>query len=81
MQTFLRYTHAGQAAIEMLLAINERGSKIARNSVFDCHLTQIGRQRAIENSVSNDFDLRSSIVFSFKVFDCHLPGVVQVLFL
>ena len=26
---------------------------IARNSVFDCHLSPVGRQIAIENSVSN----------------------------
>ena len=47
--------HTGKAAIEMLLTIDERGSKIARNSVFDCHLSPVGRQKAIENSVSKDF--------------------------
>ena len=31
------------------------GSKAARNSVFDCHLSPIGRQKASENSVSDDF--------------------------
>ena len=36
------------------LTIDERGSKIARNSVFDSHLSPVGRQMAIENSVSND---------------------------
>ena len=40
---------------KMLLTIDERGSKIARNSVFDCHLSPVGRQMAIENSVSNFF--------------------------
>ena len=38
-----------------LLIIAERGSKIAINSVFDYHLSPIGRQMAIENSVSNYF--------------------------
>ena len=55
------------------LTIDERGSKIARNSVFDCHLSPVGRQMAIENSVSNDFDLRSSR--ELNVFDCRLSGV------
>ena len=27
---------------KMLLKIDERGSKIARNSVFDCHLSPMG---------------------------------------
>ena len=51
-----------------LLTIDERGSNIARNSVFDCHLSPVERQMAIENSVSND---------SVNVFDCRLPGVVM----
>ena len=38
-----------------LLKIVERGSKIARTSVFNCHLSPVGRQMAIENSVSSDF--------------------------
>ena len=53
----------------MLLTIDERRSKITRNMVFDCHLSPIGRQMAIENSVSNDFDLHS-----INVFDCRLSG-------
>ena len=36
--------------------------KIARNSVFDCQLSPDWRQMAIENSVSNYFDLRSSVL-------------------
>ena len=40
---------------KMLLTIDECGSKITRNSVFDCHLSPVGRQMAIENFVSNDF--------------------------
>ena len=39
----------------MLLTIDECGLKIARNSVFDCHLSPFGRQMAFKNSVSNDF--------------------------
>ena len=50
-----------------LLAIDERESKIARNSVFDCHLSLAWRQMTIENSVSNDFYLRSSIVLTFSI--------------
>ena len=48
-------------------AFNKRRTltKIARNSVFDCHFSPVGRQIAIENSVSNYFDLRSSIVLTF----------------
>ena len=57
--------HTGQAA--MLLTVELRGSKITRNCVFDCHLSPYGRQMAIENSVSDDFHLRSSIVFMFKI--------------
>ena len=45
------------------LKIDERGSKIARNSNFDCRLTLFEQQMAINNSVSNDFFyLRSSKV-------------------
>ena len=38
-----------------LSTIVERGSKIDRNSVFDCHLSPVGRQMAIENTVPIDF--------------------------
>ena len=41
-----------------LLAIKDHGSKIARNSVFYCYLSPVGRQMAIEKSVSDDFYLR-----------------------
>ena len=40
---------------KMLLTIDERGAKIARNSVFYCYLSPVGGQMAIENSVFNDF--------------------------
>ena len=49
------------------LTIHERGSKRARNSVFDCHISPGGRQMAIENSVSDYFYLRSSIVLTFSI--------------
>ena len=51
----------------MLLTIDESGSKLARNSVSDCHLSPVGRQMAIKNSVSTDFYLRSSIVLTFSI--------------
>ena len=38
-----------------LLTIDERGLNIARNSVFDCHLSPVGRQMTIKNSATNDF--------------------------
>ena len=56
-----------------LLTIDERGSKFARNSVFDCHLSPVRRQMAIKNSVSNDFLF--TFVDSINVFDCRLSGV------
>ena len=56
-------------------AIDERGSKIARNSVFECHLSPAGRQMAIKNSVSNDF--LSAFVDSIEVFNCCLPSVIN----
>ena len=40
---------------------------MARSSVFDCHLAPVGRQMAFENSVSNYFDLQSSIVLMFPI--------------
>ena len=56
-----------------LLTIDERGSKTARNSVLDCHLSPVWRQMAIENSVSNDF--LSTFFDIINVFDCPLPCV------
>ena len=43
------------------------------NSVFDCHLSPVGRQMAIENSVSIDF--LSTFVDSINVFDCRQSDV------
>ena len=37
------------------LTIDKRGSKVAKNRVFDCHLSTVGRQMAIENSVTDYF--------------------------
>ena len=54
--------HTGQAAIENALSNRRTRIKVARKSVFECHLPPVGRQMAIKNSVSNDFYLRSSIV-------------------
>ena len=50
---------------KLFLTIDERGSKLVRNSVFDCHFSPVGRQMGIENYVSNYFDLRLSIVHVF----------------
>ena len=57
----------GRRQSKPLLTIDERGSKIARNSDFDCHLSQVWRRMTIERSVSNDFYLRSSIVLMFSI--------------
>ena len=48
---------------------------MARNSVFYCHLSPVGRQMSIKNSVSNDF--LSAVIDNIDVFDCRLPGVVM----
>ena len=56
-----------------LKTIDKRGWKIARNSVFYCHFSPVGRQMAIKNSVSNVF--WSTFVDSINAFDCRLPGV------
>ena len=51
----LNSSHTGLTAIENVNTIDERGSKIVRNSVFDCHLSPDWRQMAIENIISSDF--------------------------
>ena len=38
-----------------LLTFDQCGSKIDRNSVYDCHLSPVGRQMTIEKAVSNYF--------------------------
>ena len=45
----------GRRQSKTLLTIDKRGSKIARISVFHCHLSPVRRQMGLENSVSNDF--------------------------
>ena len=59
----------------MLLTIDERGYKIARNSVklFDCHFWP---QMATDKSVSND--CRSTFVDSMNIFDCPLSGLRNI---
>ena len=52
-----------------LLTIDERGSKVAKTSVYDCQWSPVGRLMAIENSVSNFF--WSTFVDNIYVFDCH----------
>ena len=47
--------------------MDERGSEIATTSVFDCHLSPVGRVMAIKNSVSNYFGLRTSIILTFLI--------------
>ena len=58
-----------------LCTIDERGSQIARNSVFDCHLSPVGRQTAIKNTVSND-PRYTFVVSSINVSDCRLSEVL-----
>ena len=55
------FTTPGRQQTKTLSTIDERGSKIDRNSVFDCHLSPVWRQVAIKNSVAI-FYLRSLIV-------------------
>ena len=47
--------------------MDERGSEISTTRIFDCHLSPVGRQMAIEDSASNRFGLRSSIVLTFLI--------------
>ena len=64
----------GRRQSKTLFTIDESGSKIARNSGFDCHLSPIWRQMAIKNSVSNDFC--STFVNGINVFHGCQPGVI-----
>ena len=61
--------------LKVLLTIDEHGSKIARNSAFDCRLLPVGRQMAIKNSVSHDF--LSTFVDIVNVLYCLLSGVMM----
>ena len=56
-----------------LFSMEERGSEIATTSVFDCHLSLVGRLMAIEKTVSNYF--WSKFVDSIDVFHCRLSEV------
>ena len=58
----------GRWQSKTLSTIDERGSNIDRNIVFDCHLSPVRWQMAIGNSVSYQiFDQRSSIVLAFSI--------------
>ena len=67
----------GRRQSKKLSTIDEGESKIDRNSVFNCHLSPVWRQIAIENTVSIYF--LSTFLDSIGIFDCRLPGVVLVL--
>ena len=49
--------------------------KNSNKQCFRLPFVAVWRQMAIENSVSNDFYLRSSIVLLFSI--CRIPGVVN----
>ena len=61
------YITPGRWQSKTLFTIDKRGSKIDRNSVFDCHLSPVGGQMTMENSVSKDF--LSTFVKSIVDFD------------
>ena len=61
--------------------MDERGSEIATTSVFDCHLSPVGRLMAIEISVSNYFGLRSSMVLTFLIAPIRCGFVVRFMML
>ena len=68
--------------LKTLLTIDERWSKIARNSVFDCRLSPFGRQMAMKTLFLAIFDLSSSIVLMFSIVDpvCIQEFTVTVVF-
>ena len=49
---FNQSPHLDRRQSKTLLTIDERGSKIARNSVFDCHASPVGRHLAIESEIT-----------------------------
>ena len=59
------HIHTERQQWKIFLTIDEHGLKIARNSVFNYHLLQVGRQTAIKNSVSMIFFLSLSKVVFF----------------
>ena len=59
----------GRRQSEMLLTINVRGSKISRNSVFDCHLSPVWQREKWQSKTLflAIFYLRLSIVLTFFI--------------
>ena len=57
----------GSRQSKTLYTLDECGLKIARNSVFDCHLSPVGRQMASKTLFLTIFDLRSSIIMTFSI--------------
>ena len=68
--------HTGKAAMENALNNRQTWTKITRNSVFACHLSPVGQQMAIENTVSNN--LWSTFVDSINVINCRLSDVMML---
>ena len=58
-----------------LLTINERRSKMARNSVFDCHLLPLGNRW--QSKTLFLMILFSKFLESIHFFDCRLSGVYK----
>ena len=50
-----------------LLTIDERGSKIARNKILDCHFRQSGEELQSGTLFLTILNLRSSLVFTFLI--------------
>ena len=65
----------GRWQSKTLSTINERGSKIDRNSVFDCFLSPLWRQMEIKNCVSIGFFFLSKFLDTIGALDCRLPGM------
>ena len=70
------FFHTGWLTSKTLLTMEEHPSKITRNSAVDCHLSPVGWQIAIKNSVSNDF--WSTFVHSILMFSI-VPYLVCIL--
>ena len=64
----------GRRQSKKLSTIDERGSKIDRNSFSIAICRQCGDKWQSKTLFLTIFDLRSSIVLAF--FDCRLPGVI-----
>ena len=57
----------GRWQSKALSTIEERGSKIDRNSVIDYHLSPVWRQMAVDTLFLTIFDLLSLIVLAFSI--------------